>query len=350
MVMTADPRGVEPFGLVPNGNAPRGADPCAVDANGAALSVPDAHGASGALLRPLALGQADGSLGDGVVAHVRGLLEDVARQLVEALAGAAHAGGTCMEGGAQAAFVALLASNGTFLGGLHALALEWRLTARLEERQGIDSVLTPLLLAALAVEAEGSEDDTPLALARGLAGAQFRFCLDSRRMRLPLGELPPDLFRIALAALHLHASGLPAADRDDAHSRAIIAERSLRLRFDAERGRLALLRRFAGEGAGAASKPGSTRSDTGRGRPVPDRAGPDDRPRARAGPLAARASPDRRTGAGAAGRRASGGAGGGCVQALHPDALVPGALLAITPQDAAQMLGQQAAHVAGEQA
>lgn len=349
--MTADPRGVEPFGLVPNGNAPRGADPCAVDANGAALSVPDAHGASGALLRPLALGQADGSLGDGVVAHVRGLLEDVARQLVEALAGAAHAGGTCMEGGAQAAFVALLASNGTFLGGLHALALEWRLTSRLEERQGIDSVLTPILLAALATEGEGSEDDTPLALARGLAGAQFRFCLDSRRMRLPLGELPPDLFRIALAALHLHASGLPAADRDDAHSRAIIAERSLRLRFDAERARLALLRRFAGEGAGPAHQNPDQLDLTQAGAALFLTALARTTGLARAQALSLLAPA--RIGELVLVLRAAGlpaAQAGGCVQALHPDALVPGALLAITPQDAAQMLSQQAARVAGEQA
>lgn len=256
-----------------------------------------------------------------------------------------------MEGGAQAAFVALLASNGTFLGGLHALALEWRLTSRLEERQGIDSVLTPLLLAALATEGEGCEDDTPLALARGLAGAQFRFCLDSRRMRLPLGELPPDLFRIALAALHLHASGLPAANRDDAHSRAIIAERSLRLRFDAERGRLALLRRFAGEGAGAAHQHPDQLDLTQAGAALFLTALARTTGLARAQALSLLAPA--RIGELVLVLRAAGlpaAQAGGCVQALHPDALVPGALLAITPQDAAQMLGQQAAHVAGEQA
>jgi hypothetical protein len=69
-------------------------------------------------------------------AHVRGLIEDVARQLVVALAGAAHAGGTCMEGGAPRSWPCWRPM--AFLGGLHALALEWRLAARLEERQGID--------------------------------------------------------------------------------------------------------------------------------------------------------------------------------------------------------------------
>jgi hypothetical protein len=59
-------------------------------------------------------------------------------------------------------------------------------------------------------------------------------------MQWPLGELPQDLLRIALGTLHARAR------HDDAEmqSRAIIAERSLRLRFDAERGRLALLRRL----------------------------------------------------------------------------------------------------------
>jgi hypothetical protein len=139
-----------------------------------------------------------------------------------------------MEGGAQAAFVALLASNGTFLGGLHALALEWRLTARLEERQGIDSVLTPLLLAALAVE-EAPKTTRPLPSHGAGRGA------------VPLlSRQPPDAvaaWRIAARSVPHRACRAPpscqrpsCADRDDAHSRAIIAERSLRLRFDAERG------------------------------------------------------------------------------------------------------------------
>jgi hypothetical protein len=73
-------------------------------------------------------------------------------------------------------------------------------------------------------------------------------------MRLRLANCRPILPRLLPRSTFMPAA-FAAADRDDAQSRAIIAERSLRLRFDAERGRLALLRRLPAKGLPAHQHP-----------------------------------------------------------------------------------------------
>jgi hypothetical protein len=179
---------------------------------------------------------------DDVIAHTRGMIADVAGQLATALTEGAGAGKEAARHDATvrerdgAAIAALLTASAPFLMAVHALALEWHVTDRLDRTHGIDPVLPPLMAEGIA-----AADPDLVGAAKAVLAAQARFCSAQRRMQLPLSELPADLFRIAVQTLHACALAAPAAD---AQSRAIIAERSLRLRFDAERGRLALLRRL----------------------------------------------------------------------------------------------------------
>ena len=187
------------------------------------------------ILRHLVLQEERAVFGDTVIAHVRGMIDDVARQLAVAQAQAGGAGeGVEPDIDEVAGFASLLSANGAFLAAVHGQALEWQLACRLEQDHGVDMVVAPLVEAAIA-----AQDGDRSAAAMAALVAQARFCQAQRRMQLPLGELPQDLLRIALVTLHARAQ-----DDAEAQSRAIIAERSLRLRFDAERGRLALLRRL----------------------------------------------------------------------------------------------------------
>jgi hypothetical protein len=192
------------------------------------------------ILRHLVRGEERELFGDALIAQVRGMVDDVARQLAvaQAQAGGADAG-VEPDGDEVAGFSALLCANGAFLAAVHGQALEWQLARRLEQDHGVDMIVPPLLEAVMANPDGAGSEHGSAALAMAVLVAQARFCQAQRRMALPLEELPQDLLRIALGTLHARAQ-----DDAEAQSRAIIAERSLRLRFDAERGRLALLRRL----------------------------------------------------------------------------------------------------------
>lgn len=186
------------------------------------------------VLRHRLHGDDDAVFCDEVIARVRGMLDDIATQLAAALADVGAPAGAAPEP-AEAdtlALADLLHEEPTLLAALHAQALEWQLATRLEREQGIDMILAPAVAAGLADPALGTA-------AQALLAAQTRHVQARRRMTWPLAELPQDLFRIALHALHLHAG-----DHPDLQSRAIVAERSLRLRHDAERARPAVLRRY----------------------------------------------------------------------------------------------------------
>lgn len=188
---------------------------------------------NGIILRHLLHGD-DGSIfSDRIVAGVRGMLGDVARQLVIALADAA--GQTDPQGWAHRASDALaiaLVESPAFLAHLHALAVEWQIAEQLQARQGVDPVISPLLQERI-----GAQDGKSAAAAMRLLAAQARFGQSQRRMQLPLGELPADLFDIILAAMH-KVVGVGG----DANDYAVIAERALRTSYDEALGRLGLLR------------------------------------------------------------------------------------------------------------
>lgn len=171
---------------------------------------------------------------DEIIARVRGMFLDVARQLVIALAEAAgHAEPQAWAHKAAGEMAHVLADNPAFLEHLHTLALEWQWTERLAQRRAIDPVLPPLLQARM-----GSRRPEVSAAAMNLLAAQARFCQSQRRMQLPLGELPGDLLHMAMVTMRAYVGADSSAD-----AYALIAERSVRSRFDEARGRLGIMRR-----------------------------------------------------------------------------------------------------------
>lgn len=171
---------------------------------------------------------------DQVVARVRGLFADVARQLVAALAEAAgHADVQAWAQRANGELAEVLGESAALLGHLHALAIEWQLAETLQARGIVDPALSPLLQARLTAPDAGHA-----ATATNLLASQARFGQLQRRMQLALTELPGDLCHIALMTMRAYVGDEAGAD-----GYALIAERTLRARVDERSGRLALLGR-----------------------------------------------------------------------------------------------------------
>lgn len=166
----------------------------------------------GPILRHLLQNDDNSIFSDEIIARVRGMLADLARQLVQALGEAAgHDNSADWAQEAGAGLADLLAGNQALLNHLHMLAVEWQLTEKLQGRLGLDPVLTPLLQDLIA-----SPDPDLAARGMNLLAAQARFGQQMRRMRLPLSELPGDLHHIALVTMRAYIaedpSGLAAAD------------------------------------------------------------------------------------------------------------------------------------------
>lgn len=176
-------------------------------------------------LRRLLVHEAGGLLSDEIVARARGMLADLARQLVDS-----EREVTGGSSSSRDSLVSALAEDEALLGHLHALALEGRLADRLEADAGIDPVLSPLLGDLIA-----GGDEVLASAAMGVISAQASFIQQQRRMTLPLGELPGELFHSAIGALR-RAAG------DD--ERAVATEAALRRDFDEGLGRLGQLKRL----------------------------------------------------------------------------------------------------------
>lgn len=188
------------------------------------------------ILRHLLAGEHSGVFADEIVARVRGGLADLAGQLLAAVAATPDPAAQD-----QADFdelcAALLHLPG-LTGHLHALALEWQLTERLQARLALDPALPPLLQALLA-----SDDPAISEVAMHLLAAQARFAQTQRRMQFPLHELPADLLHGALVTLRGVTS-----DEARAHD----ADAALRADYDESRTRLALAAHLiTGIGSGA---------------------------------------------------------------------------------------------------
>lgn len=171
------------------------------------------------------------------------MVADIAAQLLDRQAEAAGMG---EPGGhdtaAATGLVAALIGNPAVLCHLHALALEWQLTERLQARLSLDPVLPPLLQALIA-----SPEGTTAELAMKLLAAQARFGQAQRRMKLPLAELPGDLLHLALVSMRAVVGADPEADWHAAS-----AEAAIRGHYDESRSRLGLISRLVvGMGAGA---------------------------------------------------------------------------------------------------
>lgn len=187
--------------------------------------------ASRPALRHLLAGEGHAPFSDETIARIRGMMNHVAGQLLFAQAAAADAlDRSRYAAERQDALAQALFEEDDFLGHAHALTLEAQLTERLQDRSGVDVVLTPLvqeLAAAKEMDVAG--------LAMAVLAAQARFMQHHRRMELPLGELPGDLFHGALVVMRSHAGDEPAAGQ---------AARHLRDRYEEGAGRLGLLTRL----------------------------------------------------------------------------------------------------------
>lgn len=184
----------------------------------------------GPILRHLVANDDHALFGDATIARIRGMMLDVAGQLLFAQAMAARVAdpgayiAELQDGLAQA-----LSEDGTFLSHAHALVLEAQLTERLETHGGLDPVLPPLIQ-----ELAADPDPATAELAMAVLAAQARFLQHCRRMALPLRELPGDLFHKALLMLRARAGG----EGVDA------AERQLRDGYDEGASRLGLVSRL----------------------------------------------------------------------------------------------------------
>lgn len=180
------------------------------------------------ILRHLLVTEDKALFSDEVVARVRGMISDIARQLLYAQADAAKAADRAAFAEERSeALISELAGHAGFLGHLHTLTLEAQLARKLHKRTGLDPVLSPLLQELVA-----SSDDAMAASAMSVITAQARFMQQVQRMAMPLGELPGDLFHHALVGL----GNLPGQRESAAQ-----AQRQLREGFDESLGRLGLL-------------------------------------------------------------------------------------------------------------
>ena len=189
------------------------------------------------ILRHLLVSDDSSMFGDEIIARVRGMIGDVARQMLHevTLAGDVDADESATDADAVSA---VLLRNPAFLSHIHALALEWQLTERLQSRLSLDAVRPPLLQALI-----GSRDEATSGLAMKFLAAQARFCQSQRRMTVALGELPGDLLHDALLALRAVHGCNPGVDA---------AEAAIRARYDEGGSRLGLIARLViGMGGGA---------------------------------------------------------------------------------------------------
>ena len=154
------------------------------------------------VLRHLLSSDADALVSDAILARVRGMIHDLAAQLLAAEAGRdpVTRGSGFEDPAALDQLAAQLMPDEALLGHCHALAAESLIAGRLQKRHALDPVLSPLLQELIA-----SEDADVASLAMGALAAQSRFVQSQRRMELPLGELPAELFHALVAQVQAWA-------------------------------------------------------------------------------------------------------------------------------------------------
>ncbi len=162
---------------------------------------------------------------DEVIARINGMLGHVAQQMLFAQGKAQGIEDlSAYAAKREAPLVQMMLEDVAFLGFAHALTIEAQIAQRLQSRSGIDSVLSPLLQ-----ELAASSDANMAAAAMRVLAAQARFMQHQRRMELPLGELPGDLFHKAMILLQV---------QDGANAASELAEEQLRNSYDESASRL----------------------------------------------------------------------------------------------------------------
>ena len=142
---------------------------------------------------------------DAIIASLRGQLDHLTRRLLsEAIS---EGGGEALQSAAHQALSNRLAGDVVIVDHLYSTALEGVIAKKLEQTCAIDPVLSPLLQELIT-----SDKPAIAELAMSVLAAQSRFCLSHRRMELPLGELPFEVFARALehGDAAVSESGLPS--------------------------------------------------------------------------------------------------------------------------------------------
>jgi hypothetical protein len=187
----------------------------------------------GPILRHLLDSNGNGVFSDEIVACVRGMIADLARQLVDQMAKALdEADWRTAEPIPCGELAAALLESPALLRHLHALALESQLATRLQSRLALDPVLPPLLQSHIA-----SSDPETSSVAMNLLAAQARFRQAQLRMKLPLIELPGDLLHGVLLAMRAIAGTEQASE-------SAATDRVIRARYDEAKSRLGLILRL----------------------------------------------------------------------------------------------------------
>ena len=134
-------------------------------------------GTIGPVLRHLLANDDQSLFNDEIVARVRGMVDHVARQVLDAVEDA-QGGGARRDHAAQriAHVVSAVVERSALLAHVHAQALEFQLAERLHARIALDPVLSPLLQALIA-----SPDSATSSSAMTLLAAQARFVQAQRR-------------------------------------------------------------------------------------------------------------------------------------------------------------------------
>jgi hypothetical protein len=169
---------------------------------------------------------------DEIVARVRGMLTNIASQILRVQAEATGKKGADQFALDNSEALTLhLAEEPVLLSHCHSIALEWQFALRLEALYAVDPVLTPMMQDLIE-----SENSSLASAAMALLASQARFSQLQRRMELPLAELPGDQFHACLAAWR----SFNRNRQSDALTR---AESKLRDSYDEGAGRIALLDR-----------------------------------------------------------------------------------------------------------
>lgn len=180
------------------------------------------------------LASSDHSLvSDEIVARVRGMLIDLAGQLTAGLPDGDEAGrGAAGAGDPAEGLAERMGGDAIILSLLHAVAMEAILTEQLDQRAGIDPVLSPLWQELIA-----SPDGAVAQLAMQALAAQSRFLQAQRRMQYPLAELPPEALGRALE--HMAETFGPAHQ-----PHAVAAMRAVKAEYDEAESRTGLIARL----------------------------------------------------------------------------------------------------------
>ncbi|SLJ89133.1 hypothetical protein [Novosphingobium mathurense] len=183
------------------------------------------------ILRHLITAEDSSVFSDEILARVRGMLADLANALLDALAQSAGQPDRAVHPADEVSLLTrAFLKNQALLSHLHALALEWQLTERLQTRLALDPVVSPLLQSFVSAR-EGAMQD----LAMKFLAAQARWCQSQRRMKLSLFELPADLFHEALVTLSARIG-----DDPEMIEHAAFAEAALRRKYNEGVSRLGL--------------------------------------------------------------------------------------------------------------